>query len=256
MFKKKNSYNIESYKEFIKELIVDKKIRDDVLEKINFFNKNGVLFFDGNNLYGKIINKEGNDFIEIKYENQKFNCFYTEWQSKRRVSINQLNLKDNQKHIEIEEKNNYVFPEGSMENESSFEKIEKIYDSNNKLIYESKTNQNDTHNSTKDFVMYKNAYFHNFLEIEKKWFVPNGTILKYTLTKDLNNEVKESYSICPQKINNEFENLYLFNKIDKNIFVDFVTGKITIEEVLKLNKNEAEETYKQHCKTRGTIDII
>lgn len=89
--KQNKNYDKNSYIFFLKKLLVDEKIKEEIINQIEIFAKEGTLVFDGNNLYGKIIKKEGNDYLEIKYENTHFYCNYTKWNIKCSINISQIN---------------------------------------------------------------------------------------------------------------------------------------------------------------------
>lgn len=101
MFKKREFYCKESYNKFLETLLVDKDIKEEIISQVEIFSK-GKINFDGDNLYGKIIDKEGNDYLEIKYENKYFICNYTKWNSSCIVNITQIPLKNG--NVKIEKK--------------------------------------------------------------------------------------------------------------------------------------------------------
>jgi len=82
LFKK---INIEKYKELIKKIILNEKIRKEIIEKLDYFNNNGEIVIDGYNLYAK--SKKSKDFLELKYENKYFLCNYTEWDFSKFITI-------------------------------------------------------------------------------------------------------------------------------------------------------------------------
>lgn len=255
MYKKKKIVDLNHYNELIKQIIVDEKIRVEIVEIINCYKDKSVCF-DGNNLYGKKLNKKGNDYLEIKYENYKFSCIYTDWQSKKRVIITQDNLKENQKYINRVEFNYVETLNDNLENEKDSLRTEKIYDKDNKLIYESNLTQKDRFDSINNFMCYKNDCFTNIIKLNKKWYI-NDVIIQYDLEKQyLSDYLYEQYSICPGKIKTDFENLYLFNDLERDLFINFMTGKITIRELLEKNSKKADETAKQYFKHSPSIDYI
>jgi len=255
MFKKKKVFDTTKYKELIKQIIIDKEIKKEITDVIKYFDK-GNIYIDDNNLYGKISDKDGNDYIEIKYDNNKFSCIYTDWNSRKRVIITQDNLKENQKYINRTELCMTKTLPNTLENEKSSVRVEKIYNKDNILIFESTLKKEDRFDSTDNFMCYIDGCFDNEIKLNKRWYI-NNVIIQYNLEKKyLSKDLYEKYSICPGKISTDYENLYLFNKLEKELFIDFMTDKITIEEVLEQNKEKAEETAKQYFKNMGSIQYI
>ena len=241
MFFKK--INIERYKDLINQIILNQDIKKEILEKIEYFKNNGKVVIEGYNLYAK--SKKEKDFLEIKYENKYFLCNYSEWDFGKFVTISEKELKNNSKKIERKEKVEYKCDDIN-KNMTEIKEIEEIYDGNNNLIYESKYTNDIDFNILKNNMEYiDNHYFTNYFNLEKKWFISNGSIISYKLTKSVMNEhseIEEKYSICPEVYYGNFATYYNYVNLDENLFKQFMSGNITIDDVLgQINK---EEFYK------------
>lgn len=247
MFKIKRNYNVESYKIFLEQILVDREIKEEILNLIEIFNE-GKITFDGSNLYGKIIDKKGNDYIEIKYQNGFLVCNYTDWAGGKIVNINQVGLKRGNVKVNRREKIEYVCY--NYTNQTNVEEIEKIYDKNKNKIYDSKLTYNEEYDATENFINYSNkSCFDNRFELYRQWYIPTGEIISYRLSKsymDNNSQIEENYSICPGVIVTEYERRYNFEKLDENLFKNFMSGQISIEELLEQNNtiNEGRQKVK------------
>ena len=240
LFNKKNKYyNEKAYINFLSKIIVDKNIKEEISNQIEIFKEKGSLIFDGNNLYGKIIQKDGNDYLEIKYDNNHLTCNYTKWNNQNTVNISQVNLKNSNIKLYKKEKTEYICP--SDENQTDILEIEKIYNKNNNLIYESNLKNNSTYNSFTNQIIYNDVNWRsNRLELDRKWYIKNGSIIKYNLVKvgfENTNDLKETYFICPKAYNNGFQTICHFDHLDPELFNKFMEGKISIEELIKQNSN-------------------
>lgn len=247
MFKIKRNYNVESYKIFLEQILVDREIKEEILNLIEIFNE-GQITFDGSNLYGKIIDKKGNDYIEIKYQNGFLVCNYTDWAGRKIVNINQVGLKRGNVKVNRREKIEYDCY--NYQNETNIEETEIIYDKNKNKIYDSKLTYKEKYDATENFINYSNkSWFDNRFVLEKYWYIPTGEIISYQLYKscmDENAQIKENYSICPGVIVTEYERRYNFEKLDENLFKNFMSGQINIEELLEQNNkiNESKQKVK------------
>lgn len=251
MFKKREFYCKESYNKFLETLLVDKDIKEEIISQVEIFSK-GKINFDGDNLYGKIIDKEGNDYLEIKYENKYFICNYTKWNSSCIVNMTQIPLKNG--NVKIEKKEKIEFVCSGDDNQTSVEEFEKIYDSNNELIYESKLNYDESYNSLNSSIVYKSdSWWSNKFDLEKKWYISNGSIIGYKLSKrylDYNNSdnsnLEEYYSICKGSYKDEFNGMTVYNfvTLDEELFKLFMSDKITIDELLEQNSQTEKNKEK------------
>lgn len=247
MFKNnKKYYDEEAYKKFLESILVDKDIKEEIFNQIDIFSSEGKISFDGNNLYGKYINKKGNDYLEIRYENQYFVCNYTKWNGRNIVNITQIDLKNKNIKIDRKEKTEYICPDNK--NETKIEELEKIYNSENKLIYESTLNKSVSYNSIENSIVYEDdSYWANNFELEKNWYVSNGAIINYKLSKHYlyeQSKIEESYSVCPGSYSDGFGRYYHFTNLDEDLFKLFMTGQITIEQLLEQNKENNKEKVK------------
>lgn len=243
---KKKNYSIDAYQNFLKGILVDKKINEEICDKVNLFSKEGKINFDGNNLFGKIIQRKGNEYLEVRYENEYLVCNYTKWYGKNIVNITQIPLKNGNVKIDRKEKTEYVCYDDK--NETNISELEKIYDCENNLIYESTLETEHSYDSLKSSLIYKNdCWWTNNFELEKKWYIPNGSIIKYKLSKnymDSNPKISEKYSICSGPVRVYPGICYHFIDLDEELFKSFMSGEITIEKLLKQNK-KTKDTMKK-----------
>ena len=244
MFKRKNNEEkLNNYKEFIKKLIVDELIQKEILDKINLFVNDGTYTIEDNNLYAKLGIKEP-DYLEIKFINNNFICNYSEWNLKRQVTITQKELKHSNIKINKREKNE-VKCDG-FQNETSTIELEKIYNEERKLAYTSKQSSEYDYNTYSNYMEYNDrSCFSNYFDTEKTWYLSNGTIIKYNLRKNLiheNADLEEYYSICKGPTEGEFSTTYYYIELDKELFKSFMTGEISINELLeKAYKNKPQK---------------
>ena len=246
MFKLNKNYDVNKYKKFLESLLVDKEIKEEMLNQIDLFFEEGKITFDGNNLYGKMISKKSNEYLEIRYENQYFVCNYTKWNGRNIVNITQIDLKNKNIKIDRKEKTEYSCPDNK--NETKIEEFEKIYGSENKLIYESTLNKSVSYNSIENSIVYEDdSYWENNFELEKNWYISDGSIIKYQVSKHYlyeQSELEESYSVCPGSYSDGFGRYYHFTNLDEDLFKLFMTGQITIEQLLEQNQNNEKEIKK------------
>ena len=243
MFKLNKNYDVNSYKKFLESLLVDKEIKEEILNQLNISFEDGTITFDGNNLYGKTISKKANEYLEIRYENGYFVCNYTKWNGRNIVNITQIDLKNKNIKIDRKEKTEYTCPD--IKNETKIEELEKIYDSKNKLIYKSNLKKSVSYDSLESAIVYNDdRYWTNNFELEQEWYISNGSVINYKLSKHYfyeQSKLSESYSICPDSYSDGFGRYYHFTNLDENLFKLFMSGKITIEQLLEQNqKNEKE----------------
>lgn len=124
-------------------------------------------------------------------------------------------------------------------NKTEIEEVEKIYNKNHNLIYESILKNDNSYNSYADKIVYnEESSFENNFELTKNWYISNGSIIKYKFAKEKfknKDYSKESYLICPKVYEEKLKKTYYFDELDQNLFNQFMTGKISIEEVLEQN---------------------
>lgn len=235
MFKdSKKENNVNAYITFISKVIKDKELRSEVIEKVEYFSSDGIITIDGSNLTGKIIREEGNLYLDIKYDKGKFVCSYTKWDINSLVLIEQEPLKNGNYKLTKTEKVKYKTPDS--ENIFEIEIEEKIYNSNDKLVYDSRIEIEESFDSqTKQLVYVDDSPFINMISIEKKWYMHNGSIILYNMEKnELNTKkgIQESYLICKKPYVSEFGTTKNFIFLGRDLFIELMTGKLTIEEVL------------------------
>lgn len=251
MKRKVNEKILDKYISFIEKEILDEEIKEKLIELIKFYYYYGKLCIDRKDLYGTYVNTKdlnranpAKEFLEIKVDDN-FICNYSEWSNRKLVNIIQNFLKGGQSIIQKKEIVHYLTYNNR--NEISEETVEKIYDYEKKLIYQCKKEEGNDFNTyldNKEHIIYntrEDSFDENKLTIEKRWYLPNGSILKYNLNKKNfldNAKLEEIYTVCEGPIDGH---KYLFDELPKELFISFMTGKITIEELLK-------ETYKGEVK--------
>lgn len=246
MKKKVDERNLKKYISLIEKEVIDEEIKEKIIEKIKFYAYYGKLYVDKKDLYGTYVNKKdlnratpAKEFLEIKIDNA-FICNYSEWSNAKLVNIFQRTLKGG--HTQIIKRERVDYRTYNNKNNNYEETIEKIYNHDKKLIYKSeKKEENDfeTYLNEPNHIIYNNDS--NMTEIEKRWYIQNGSIIKYNFNKTnfKENTLKEEiYSVCAGPIDGS---KYYFDELSKELFADFMTGKISIDELLK-------ETYKNEVK--------
>ena len=240
--------NCESYKNFIASLLVDKEVREEVLNEISYFEKNGYIYFEGNNLYGRSFEKESPLYLEIRYDQSGFICNYTKWSGRASIKITQGNLKQGNVKVEREEIGNCVSDTPHDHNET-IESFKKIYDKNSKLIYEETYKEDRDYGSYETGLIYKDGCFRNTFELNRTWNISNGSIIQYKLTKNdfySDATLQEDYLICEKPVKVPFEGThYYFDNLNKELFKLFMTGEMTIENVLEEHKKEQAKKPKR-----------
>lgn len=94
------------------------------------------------------------------------------------------------------------------------------------------------------FLGYNDAIFCNMFSLVKNWYMENGSIIRYILTNNFVNENDDTYEqclICLGVYITEFDRFYKFKELDKELFKQFMTNKITINEVLEQGKEKAKK---------------
>lgn len=237
--RKKNNIKekINNYIKFIEKKVIDNDLKEEIINQIHEFTKYGEIFIQGVTLYGKIIKTEGNDYIEIKCAGRFFTCNYTKWNSSAAISINQTGLKNGNVKVSCEEKVDYICPKNK--NSTDSKKIEKVYNDKGFIICDSTINEKESYDSYGEQLLYEEtSIFNNSYNVEKNWYFTSGTIINYKLQKqnyDLKN-IEESYSICEKPFDDDFATNYIFAELDKELFVQFMTGLIDLETLILQNK--------------------
>ncbi len=245
--KKKVENNVNGYILFISKVVKDEKTKKEIIDQLNYFSSNGIINIDGSNLTGKIIDKNGNLYLDIKYGNDKFMCSYTKWNLNSVILIEQEGLKSGNYKITKTDKTKY--DSNNYQNEYSIEIEEKIYNKTGQILYESERKISEEFNSYKDGLVYKDdSPFKNVIDVEKTWYIKNGSIIKYKMKKnelDSKGGIKESYLICSKPLKTERETILNFSEIPKELYISFMIGELTIEEVLeKLNEKDVVKKKK------------
>lgn len=251
-------YKIAKYKACLDEMLVDEEIKEEIIKLINFYNEYGRLNIDGNSLYGKYINDKDlnyanpvKEFLEIKIDGSIIICNYTDWCNRRVVNIIQNCLKG--AHNKIYKKTTDESRAYNNRNEYNIEEIEKIYDEQNNIVYDCKLEKNsdfDTYYAKENSIIYNGkTCFENCFNLEKNWYISNGSIIKYKLEKaflDENDGIYESYSVCPHELKIDNERKYFFVDLDKELFKQFMIGNITIYDLLDKNKEVNKKLVKEN----------
>lgn len=233
MFKIKEK-KVNEYIAFIERNIKDFDIREKIIEKIRFFLHNGKIILEGNNLYGKMNHNGITDYLEIRYENYVIICNFTEEIIGKHVNITQSSLKGG--NTKIVETDKFERKTCNNHNKTEIKEEEKIYNYHNRLIFESDLKREASYNTFDNYdsnIIYNESkYVENFLELNKKWFISDSVGIKYNLFKNFigGSELLEKYLLCYHSTVNK--NLRKEVVLDKQIFEDFMTGKITYEELL------------------------
>lgn len=254
MFKKEKrntniETNIDGYLKFIDRVLKDEEIKKEIKGEIKRFKNEGIITIDGNNLTGKILGRLNNLYLDIKYDKDKFVCSYTNWSINSPVLIEQDVLKEgNYKTTKTEKA--MIF---SSNNINAYETkiLEKVHNRDGILLYESESNEQEEFSSFNDKLIYRDdSPFKNYFNIEKTWYIPNGSVIKYTMSKNelhTKEGIQESYSICEGPIKTEQGSFYYFDKLPKELFISFMTGRTTIQEVLnEVKKKGKAKTLKNH----------
>lgn len=228
LFKNKKKNNINNYLIFINEIICDDEIRNEIIGQIKRFLSQGTIIVDENNLTGKISNKENKLYLDIKYEKGKLICSYTGNDINSIVVVEQESIKSGNTRIVRNEK--LKCNSHGRKQEYHFNVNEKIYNKENKLLYESENNINEELESYKDRIIYlDDSPSKNKTNIKKCWYISNGFIIVYELNKTnlhYKTTSEEKYLFCKDKGSEEFP-------IEKELFILFTTGEISEQELIE-----------------------
>lgn len=236
----------KAYNKFVSELLVDESIREEVITKISSFLKYGNVCFEGNNLFGKCFDFEKTEYLEIKYDKNGFVYNHTEGVCRTNVKITQYNLKQGNVKVEREEQVNYDIDD-KHSHENDIEILKRIYSKDNVLIYEEKYSENRRYIFNNDSLLYSDSGFGNKIKIEKQWNISNGSIIQYRLRKDFYDDslLEENYYISEGLYRDPMGfGMYYFDDLDKDLFELFMTGKITIKEVIEKTREKNKQKEK------------
>ena len=236
----------KAYNKFVSELLVDESIREEVITKISSFLKYGNVCFEGNNLFGKCFDFEKTEYLEIKYDKNCFVYNHTEGVCGTNVKITQYNLKQGNVKVEREEQVNYDIDD-KHSHENDIEILKRIYSKDNVLIYEEKYSENRRYIFNNDSLLYSDSGFGNKIKIEKQWNISNGSIIQYRLRKDFYDDslLEENYYISEGLYRDPLGFcMYYFDDLDKDLFELFMTGKITIKEVIEKTREKNKQKEK------------
>lgn len=237
---------ISQYKETINNLIKDEEIKEEILNKIDFFIHIGKVKIDGNNLYGKIAHQNETDSLIIN--NDIFNFMFNYVESnvifRKTINISQEYIKGGNHKITKYEKRDYRCCNN--QNKISSKETEKIYNLKNNLVYDSVLQKEYDYDTYPEYMEYNDSRnCENSFHLEKNWYIPNGSIIKYRLGKNFmseNSNIYENYYICPFPTLNEVnDKICKFKNLEENLFNSFMTGKINIEELLEQNKKNNKQ---------------
>lgn len=227
--------SIECYKRFLGTIIIDKSILDDILAEIDSFFKNGYIFIDGNNLSGKMMNKNGNDYLKISYEHDCLNCHYTKYNSKFIFNVVQSFSNG---HTKLDRYENIRCKCEGNHSEGKIIQSHRIYDDSKRLIFESLMNQITDYDVFGSQIQYGDDSFNKF-DLLKKWYFLNGSIIAYNVSKNYfadNSGLKEKYTICEKPWIINYVMRYDFENLDEELFKKLMLGQMTIEDVIRENK--------------------
>ena len=179
--------------------------------------------------------------IDAPYDNGKFICTYTKWDLDSIVTIEKETLKGG--NYKLTKTDKVKYKTYNYQNTYDIEIEEWIYNLDNKLLYKSKTEIEESFNSYKEQLVYRDdSPFINVVSTEKDWYISNGSIIKYKMNKNEMHSkkgIEEEYLICKKPYKDEFGTTCCFINLSRELFVELMTDKITIEEVLaRLNKKE------------------
>jgi len=228
-------YDIDSYKEFIAKYVVDEGIKNEIIQQIDKFSKEGLIIICGREFCGKIRNITYEDYLEIKYIDDCLICNYTKHNLRRRISIAQSKLNDN---IRINRKEEVECV--SLDGYNEIIEQQKIY-CGNRLIYESLINNNQDYCLKSGLMIYKvESFTFNRFSLMKKWYFENNSIVLYKMNKDFfeHDKLKESYSICIEPYIKNYNMVYDYEALDVEIFNKLMLGQMSIEEVVELISNQ------------------
>ena len=253
---------LSKYVEELDKKLIDSEIKKSIMDSINFYLSHGKLYIDGDNLYGTYINtKDGTranhakEFLEIKIDGFEIICNYSEWSNRRLVNVIQNTLKGGNTKIYRK----YTDKIATFNNQNMFDikEEEYIYNYQGRLIYDyemRKSKDYDTGAYDKSGIIYNGGFWNNYLLLEKNWYIENGSIIKYELSKhfmDDDSKLKEEYSICIQPVKTEFDGtIYNFLKLDEEVFIALMNGKLDICDVI----NEVEGQKKINIYNKTVLD--
>lgn len=219
-------YDLYSYKEFISNIIVDDGIKNEIINQIDLFTKDGLIIICGKELCGKMRGLNEN-YLELKYINNCFICNYTKNNARRVINIVQNKNND---IIKIDRKEVLECP--TYNNHSEIFELQRLY-SNNKMIYESLITNSQSYILDNCNIKYNTGFLFNGFNMTKKWYFSNNSIVQYRIKKDYyKGLIHEDYKICLEPLKKDYNMVYDFESLDVEVFNDLMLGKISITEVV------------------------
>lgn len=229
--------NLERYKEFLSNILVDSAVLSEILREINDYSENGQIFVERDNLYGRKILYD--DYLEIKVGVDGFICNYTKRGLMKQVNIVQIKC-DNFIKCERSERNNSSKCFGY----NTVFYHQKIYN-DRFLVHEVLTTDNQDYDIKENGFKYSsNGILFNGFRMIKKWYYLNGSVVMYRIKKDLTNKISDSCSICVKPVVKNYVNMYDFEELNQTLFKNLMLGYITIEDVIKENSIYLEQKVK------------
>lgn len=241
--------NVSKFIMKLEEILIDSKIKDLIKSKISFYSINGKLHIRNNELYGTYINKcdlnratPAKEFLEIKIQDNNVVCNFSEYSNRKLVNITQNTLKGGNTRIykkETEQGVTYNY-----NNVFDILEQERIYNYQKSMVYESdfkRQSDFDTFPYEDSNMMYNKACSDNEFSLERKWYIYDGVIIRYKLSKSFmskHDNIYENYSICSGFKCSDTGREYRYKDLDKEIFKAFMSGEISIHQVLDKVRNQ------------------
>lgn len=233
----------------LEKILVDSEIKELIINKINFYSAKAKLQIHNDELYGTYINKcdlnratPSKEFLEIKILDSNVVCNFSELSNRKLVNIAQNTLKGG--HTSISKKETIKEFTYNNNNEFSVEEQERIYNYQNRLVYESNLKRQsdfDTYPYADSNIIYNTACFDNEFSLERKWYIYDGVIIRYKLSKSFmskHDNIYENYSICSGFKCSDTGREYRYKDLDKEIFKAFMSGEISIHQVFDKVRNQ------------------
>jgi len=234
MSKNNTKISYECFRDFLKQNICDDGIGSELIDQLKRFYDDGVLILCGRDLIGKIRDIKGDDYLEIRYNDDDIICSYSKYNYRKKVSITQKRFNEVVRVIRKESTDCYN-SEGYVETQNI--EHEKVYNLDLKLLYESLLTDNSYCKCLTDGIKYddKGTVF-NKLCLNKKWFFKNGSVVYYKYCKDFfsgTSKSSETYSICIKPYMVNYVMVYDLKPLDETLFKKLMLQEITIEDAIK-----------------------
>lgn len=232
--KNNTKISYEYFRDFLKQNICDDSISSELISQLKRFYDEGVLIICGRDLIGKIRDIKGDDYLEIRYSDDDIICSYSKYNYRKRINITQKRLNEVIRVIRKESADCYN-NEDYIENQNI--EIEKIYNEDLKLIYESLLTNNSYGKCVEDGIKYEDkGNLFNKMCLNKKWYFKNGSVIYYKLCKDFfsgSSKSNETYSICLKPYMVNYVMVYDLVPLDETLFKKLLMQEVTIEDVVK-----------------------